>query len=174
DTGSGAASLPDAPAREAPAQASTPAPPAEAPATENPSGGDSGSGGGGGGTDVTMPELGESVTEGTITQWLKKEGDTVEVDEPLLEVSTDKVDTEIPSPLAGTLQKIVAREDETVEVGATLAVVGDGSGTSDDTGSGSGDTGSAAPDDATPEPAEQIRPDDAPEQAQGDATDATG
>src|SRR5699024_10559584 len=144
---------------------------AEPPAAEKPSGGgsgsDSGSGGGGGGTDVTMPELGESVTEGTITQWLKKEGDTVEVDEPLLEVSTDKVDTEIPSPLAGTLQKIVAREDETVEVGATLAVVGDGSGTSDDTGSGSGDTGSAAPDDATPEPAEQIRPDDAPEQAQG-------
>ena len=174
DTGSGSSSAADESAGQAPAQESTPAPTAEAPATEKPSGGDSGSGGGGGGTDVTMPELGESVTEGTITQWLKKEGDTVEVDEPLLEVSTDKVDTEIPSPLAGTLQKIVAREDETVEVGATLAVVGDGSGTSDDTGSGSGDTGSAAPDDATPEPAEQIRPDDAPEQAQGDATDATG
>src|SRR5699024_5547607 len=117
DTGSGSSSAADESAGQAPAQESTPAPTAEAPATEKPSGGDSGSGGGGGGTDVTMPELGESVTEGTITQWLKKEGDTVEVDEPLLEVSTDKVDTEIPSPLAGTLQKIVAREDETVEVG---------------------------------------------------------
>src|SRR5699024_6141555 len=141
----------DESAGQAPAQESTPAPTAEAPATEKPSGGDSGSGGGGGGTDVTMPELGESVTEGTITQWLKKAGATVEVDEPLLACSTDKAAAETPSPRAGTLQKIVAREDETVEVGATLAVVGDGSGTSDDTGSGSGDTGSAAPDDATPE-----------------------
>ncbi|EFV90764.1 dihydrolipoamide succinyltransferase, partial [Dietzia cinnamea P4] len=92
----------------------------------------SGGSGGGTGTDVTMPELGESVTEGTITRWLKSVGDTVEVDEPLLEVSTDKVDTEIPSPVAGTVQKIVAEEDETVEVGATLAVIGDGSGASDD------------------------------------------
>ncbi|ADD43850.1 2-oxoglutarate dehydrogenase, E2 component, dihydrolipoamide succinyltransferase [Stackebrandtia nassauensis] len=74
---------------------------------------------------VTMPALGESVTEGTITQWLKKEGDTVEVDEPLLEVSTDKVDTEIPSPAAGVLTRIVAAEDETVEVGAELAVIGE-------------------------------------------------
>ncbi|SDH93985.1 2-oxoglutarate dehydrogenase E2 component [Actinokineospora alba] len=76
---------------------------------------------------VEMPALGESVTEGTVTRWLKQEGDTVEVDEPLLEVSTDKVDTEIPSPVAGTLQKIVAQEDETVAVGAELAVIGDGS-----------------------------------------------
>ena len=75
---------------------------------------------------VQMPALGESVTEGTVTRWLKAEGDTVEVDEPLLEVSTDKVDTEIPSPVAGTLQKIVAGEDETVEVGGELAVIGDG------------------------------------------------
>src|SRR5918992_5818523 len=74
---------------------------------------------------VQMPALGESVTEGTVTRWLKQEGDRVEVDEPLLEVSTDKVDTEIPSPAAGVLQRIVAGEDETVEVGGELAVIGD-------------------------------------------------
>ena len=75
--------------------------------------------------DVTMPELGESVTEGTITQWLKSVGDKVEVDEPLLEVSTDKVDTEIPSPVAGTLVEILANEDDTVDVGAVIARIGD-------------------------------------------------
>ncbi len=69
---------------------------------------------------MTLPALGESVTEGTITRWLKSVGDEVEVDEPLLEVSTDKVDTEIPSPVAGTLQEIKVEEDETVEVGAEL------------------------------------------------------
>ena len=74
---------------------------------------------------VQMPALGESVTEGTVTRWLKQEGDTVERDEPLLEVSTDKVDTEIPSPAAGVLQKIVAQEDDTVEVGGELAVIGE-------------------------------------------------
>ncbi len=74
---------------------------------------------------VQMPALGESVTEGTVTRWLKQEGDTVAVDEPLVEVSTDKVDTEIPSPVAGVLQRIVAAEDETVEVGGELAVIGD-------------------------------------------------
>src|SRR5215211_2456580 len=79
-------------------------------------------------TSVTMPALGESVTEGTVTRWLKQEGDQVEVDEPLLEVSTDKVDTEIPSPAAGVLTKIVVAEDETVEVGAELAVIGGDSG----------------------------------------------
>ena len=78
---------------------------------------------------VSMPALGESVTEGTVTRWLKSVGDEVEVDEPLLEVSTDKVDTEIPSPVAGVLQEILAEEDETVEVGADLAVIGDGSDT---------------------------------------------
>ncbi|TYB93672.1 2-oxoglutarate dehydrogenase, E2 component, dihydrolipoamide succinyltransferase [Micromonospora sp. WP24] len=72
---------------------------------------------------VTMPRLGESVTEGTVTRWLKQEGDTVEVDEPLLEVSTDKVDTEIPSPAAGVLTRIVVGEDETAEVGSELAVI---------------------------------------------------
>ncbi|HEY5049660.1 MAG TPA: 2-oxoglutarate dehydrogenase, E2 component, dihydrolipoamide succinyltransferase [Acidothermaceae bacterium] len=76
---------------------------------------------------VTMPRLGESVTEGTVTRWLKKEGDQVAVDEPLLEVSTDKVDTEIPSPVAGILSKITVAEDETVEVGSELAVIDDGS-----------------------------------------------
>ena len=77
-------------------------------------------------TDVEMPELGESVTEGTITQWLKSVGDTVEADEPLLEVSTDKVDTEIPSPVAGTLVEILADEDDTIDVGAVIARIGDG------------------------------------------------
>ncbi|MGZ4513866.1 MAG: 2-oxoglutarate dehydrogenase, E2 component, dihydrolipoamide succinyltransferase [Mycobacterium sp.] len=76
---------------------------------------------------VQMPALGESVTEGTVTRWLKQEGDTVELDEPLVEVSTDKVDTEIPSPAAGVLTKIVAQEDDTVEVGGELAVIGDSS-----------------------------------------------
>ena len=75
---------------------------------------------------VTMPALGESVTEGTVTRWLKNEGDMVAVDEPLLEVSTDKVDTEIPSPVAGILQKIVVAVDSTVAVGAELAVIADG------------------------------------------------
>ena len=77
---------------------------------------------------VQMPALGESVTEGTVTRWLKQEGEHVEVDEPLLEVSTDKVDTEIPSPAAGVLQRIVVQEDETVQVGAELAVIGDSAG----------------------------------------------
>ena len=89
---------------------------------------DSSSDGSGEGEDVTMPELGESVTEGTITQWLKSVGDKVEVDEPLLEVSTDKVDTEIPSPVAGTLVEILAEEDDTVDVGDVIARIGDGSG----------------------------------------------
>ena len=75
---------------------------------------------------LTMPALGESVTEGTVTRWLKKEGDQIAIDEPLLEVSTDKVDTEIPSPVAGVLQKIVVGIDQTVAVGAELAIIADG------------------------------------------------
>ncbi|MGA1610296.1 MAG: biotin/lipoyl-containing protein, partial [Candidatus Nanopelagicaceae bacterium] len=75
---------------------------------------------------VKMPALGESVTEGTVTRWLKNEGDVVALDEPLLEVSTDKVDTEIPSPAAGKLSKIVVGVDQTVAVGAELAVIDDG------------------------------------------------
>ena len=96
-------------------------------------------------TSVTMPALGESVTEGTVTQWLKKEGDTVEVDEPLLEVSTDKVDTEVPSPVAGVLLKIVVPEDTDVEVGGELAIIGDPSEATGD-----------AP--AAPAPAQETRP----------------
>ena len=77
-------------------------------------------------SEVVLPALGESVTEGTITRWLKKVGDTVAVDEPLVEVSTDKVDTEIPSPVAGVVQQIMVQEDETVAVGAVLAIIADG------------------------------------------------
>ena len=77
-------------------------------------------------SEVVLPALGESVTEGTVTRWLKKVGDTVAVDEPIVEVSTDKVDTEIPSPVAGTIQQILVEEDETVAVGAVLAIVGEG------------------------------------------------
>ncbi|MGM9473153.1 2-oxoglutarate dehydrogenase, E2 component, dihydrolipoamide succinyltransferase [Pseudarthrobacter sp. YS3] len=107
------ASPAEAPAEQAPAEEAAPA--RQAPAA---AGGES--------HDVTLPALGESVTEGTVTRWLKAIGDTVEVDEPLLEVSTDKVDTEIPSPVAGTLQEIRVNEDETAEVGAVLAVIGSG------------------------------------------------
>ncbi|CAN5705041.1 2-oxoglutarate dehydrogenase, E2 component, dihydrolipoamide succinyltransferase [soil metagenome] len=81
---------------------------------------------------VTMPALGESVTEGTVTRWLKQEGEQVQADEPLLEVSTDKVDTEIPSPATGVLTKIKVGEDETVDVGTELAVIGDGDGADGD------------------------------------------
>src|SRR5437763_9882910 len=83
---------------------------------------------------VTMPRLGESVSEGTVTRWLKKEGERVEADEPLLEVSTDKVDTEIPSPAGGVLKSIKVGEDETVEVGSELAVIDDGAGGGDESG----------------------------------------
>lgn len=107
-----------APAAEAPAE--TPAPAAEAPA-EAPAAAPAG---GASGTDVTLPALGESVTEGTVTRWLKEVGEEVTEDEPLLEVSTDKVDTEIPAPVSGVLLEIVVAEDETAEVGAKLAVIG--------------------------------------------------
>ena len=112
---------------------------------------------------VTMPALGESVTEGTVTRWLKQVGDEVAVDEPLLEVSTDKVDTEIPSPVAGTLQEILVQEDETVEVGADLAVVGDGaSGDSAQGGSDAASTDSAGSDDSADaaEPSAAAEPDE--------------
>src|SRR6266550_8862958 len=92
----------------------------EADAADEPSGGAAPAQG----TVVKMPALGESVTEGTVTRWLKEVGDTVEADEPLLEVSTDKVDTEIPAPAAGTLLEIKVGQDETVAVGADLAVIG--------------------------------------------------
>jgi 2-oxoglutarate dehydrogenase E2 component (dihydrolipoamide succinyltransferase) len=102
---------------------------------QQPSGGGSGSDGSAGQT-VTMPALGESVTEGTVTRWLKSEGDTVEVDEALLEVSTDKVDTEIPSPVAGVVSKILVQEDEVVPVGGDLVVIGGEAGAADDAGGG--------------------------------------
>ena len=107
---------------------------------------------------VQMPALGESVTEGTVTRWLKQEGDTVEVDEPLLEVSTDKVDTEIPSPVAGVLTKIVAQEDDTVEIGGELAQIGD----ADDN---SGDSSDSAPAEeaSKSEPADEPTPAAEPE-----------
>ncbi|MDT5038474.1 MAG: hypothetical protein QOE03_3659 [Micromonosporaceae bacterium] len=92
---------------------------------------------------VTMPRLGESVTEGTIIRWLKQEGDRVEADEPLLEVSTDKVDTEIPAPAAGVLSRIVVHEDETAEVGSELAIIA-GDGESGDDGSASADADAVA------------------------------
>ncbi|PCE13926.1 dihydrolipoamide acetyltransferase [Microbacterium sp. SZ1] len=132
--GSSSAPAADAPETAAPAAETTPEPAdasvgaqAEAPAAEAASAeaapaatpaGDA--------KDIVLPELGESVTEGTVTRWLKQVGDNVEVDEALLEISTDKVDTEIPSPVAGVLQEIVAAEDETVAVGAVLARVGSG------------------------------------------------
>jgi 2-oxoglutarate dehydrogenase E2 component (dihydrolipoamide succinyltransferase) len=100
-------------------------------------------------TEVNLPELGESVTEGTVTRWLKQVGDEVAVDEPLLEVSTDKVDTEIPSPVAGTLLEIKAGEDDTVEVGAVLAVIG----SADEQGAGQPADEPAAPEEAAPEQA---------------------
>ncbi|RSM58647.1 2-oxoglutarate dehydrogenase, E2 component, dihydrolipoamide succinyltransferase [Actinoplanes sp. ATCC 53533] len=101
----------DTPSTEKPVEEEAPAPQAAAPT-------------GGEGTAVKMPALGESVTEGTVTRWLKQVGDTIEVDEPLLEVSTDKVDTEIPSPVAGTVLEIKVPEDETADVGAELAIIG--------------------------------------------------
>jgi pyruvate dehydrogenase E2 component (dihydrolipoamide acetyltransferase) len=123
-SGNGAAPAQEAPAQEAPA-AEAPAPAAEAPVeAPAPAAQSGGSAGGGEGTKVTMPALGESVTEGTVTRWLKAVGDEVTVDEPLLEVSTDKVDTEIPAPVSGTLLSITVNEDETVDVGAELAVIG--------------------------------------------------
>ncbi|MGC4959987.1 2-oxoglutarate dehydrogenase, E2 component, dihydrolipoamide succinyltransferase [Gordonia sp. DT101] len=116
-----------------PAEPEAEATPSEAPSTdteapaEKPSAESTSGGGSAEGTDVVMPELGESVTEGTVTNWLKSVGDEVAADEPLLEVSTDKVDTEIPSPVAGTLLEIVAEEDDVIEVGGKLAVIGDAS-----------------------------------------------
>src|SRR5277367_4046972 len=108
---------------------------------------------------VQMPALGESVTEGTITRWLKQEGDTVELDEPLVEVSTDKVDTEIPAPAAGVLTKILVQEDETVEVGGELALIGDPS------EAGASEARAQAPSQPQPEAEAPPQPEPAPEPA---------
>ncbi|MEB2527766.1 biotin/lipoyl-containing protein, partial [Kocuria rosea] len=112
---------------------------------------------------VNLPALGESVTEGTVTRWLKQVGDEVAVDEPLVEVSTDKVDTEIPSPVAGVIEEILVEEDEDVEVGAPLVVIGDGS------GSGSG--GGSGQDEAAADTSAQEAEDAATEAETPEATD---
>jgi pyruvate dehydrogenase E2 component (dihydrolipoamide acetyltransferase) len=125
-------------------------------------------------TSVTMPALGESVTEGTVTRWLKQEGEQVNADEPLLEVSTDKVDTEIPSPATGVLTKIIVGEDETVEVGAELAVIGDGAADGDGGTEAKSDepkSDDAKPDEAKPDEAkpDEAKPDEAkPDEAKPD------
>ncbi|MGY4933773.1 biotin/lipoyl-containing protein, partial [Streptomyces sp. 900116325] len=131
DDGTGAPAAAAAPAAEpvaAPAAAAAPAVAAPAPVAEAPAAAPAPAAaapaGGAAGTDVTLPALGESVTEGTVTRWLKEVGEEVTEDEPLLEVSTDKVDTEIPAPVSGVLLEIVVAEDETAEVGAKLAVIG--------------------------------------------------
>ncbi|WP_406051186.1 2-oxoglutarate dehydrogenase, E2 component, dihydrolipoamide succinyltransferase [Streptomyces virginiae] len=130
DDGSGAPAAAEAPAAEpaaAEAPAAAPAPVAEAPAAPAPAAeapAEAAAAPAASGTDVVLPALGESVTEGTVTRWLKQVGESVEADEPLLEVSTDKVDTEIPAPVSGTLLEIRINEDETAEVGAVLAVIG--------------------------------------------------
>src|SRR5947207_9106392 len=97
--------------------------------------------------DVTMPQLGETVTEGTITKWLKQVGDKVDADEVLFEVSTDKVDSEVPSPAAGYVSEILVQEGETVDVGAKLAVI------SSDAPSGNGGAPAAQQPPAEPAPA---------------------
>lgn len=132
-----AAAEPAAPA-EAPAPAAAPAESAPAPAPAGPVSG----------TDIVLPAMGESVTEGTVTRWLKQVGDQVAVDEPLVEISTDKVDTEVPSPVAGTLLEISVGEDETVEVGGKLAVIGDAS-----AAPAAAPEPAPAPEPAAPEPA---------------------
>ncbi len=137
-----------APPEQREAAAESPPPPAAASEQAPPPAG--AKGGDGGVTTVTMPELGESITEGTITRWLKQEGDRVEADEPLLEISTDKVDTEVPSPVSGVLTSIKVREDETVAVGAELAEIG---------GAGGGAAGgAAAAPEAAPAPAAAEQP----------------
>jgi pyruvate dehydrogenase E2 component (dihydrolipoamide acetyltransferase) len=144
---------------EAPAE-DEPADEAPAPSSGESEGGGADSGGGGGEqTVVRLPELGESVTEGTVTRWLKQVGDQVAADESLLEVSTDKVDTEIPSPAAGTLLEIKVNEDETVDVGAELAVIGSGQ-----PAAGAPAAGDAEPD-AAAEPEAEPAQEEAPESA---------
>lgn len=144
---------------------------AEAPAAEEPT--DSGeSQGSGQGTEVTLPALGESVTEGTVTRWLKAVGDEVEVDEPLLEVSTDKVDTEIPSPVAGTLQEIRVNEDETAEVGSVLAVIGSGSAAPSAAEPTSAEPVAAAPSTEREEPAAEPEPAETTSQPEPEAEPA--
>ncbi|WP_262104269.1 2-oxoglutarate dehydrogenase, E2 component, dihydrolipoamide succinyltransferase [Arthrobacter sp. Marseille-P9274] len=155
-SGSGSAeAAPEAPAKEeAPQEAPAEQPAQEeaaAPAPES----KPAAAGTGEGTEVKLPALGESVTEGTVTRWLKQVGDSVEVDEPLLEVSTDKVDTEIPSPVAGTLQEIRVGEDETAEVGSVLAIIGSGAAAPAEAAPAKAEPTAAAPSGDRPAPVEE-------------------
>ena len=143
DGSSAPAAAPAAPAAEAPAASAPAAPEAPAAAAAPAAGSVSGQ-------EVTLPALGESVTEGTVTRWLKEVGEQVEVDEPLVEVSTDKVDTEIPSPVAGTLLEIRIPEDEDAEVGQVLAIIGDSSAAAAPATSTAPAPAAAAPAPATP------------------------
>ncbi|OAV60867.1 2-oxoglutarate dehydrogenase, E2 component, dihydrolipoamide succinyltransferase [Enteractinococcus helveticum] len=150
----------EAPVAEEPAQETTEEAPAEqasAPAS---------GGGSGDAQEVTLPELGESVTEGTITRWLKEVGDEVEVDEPIVEISTDKVDTEIPSPVAGTVLEIKVQEDEDVEVGQVLALVGSSDGaptaSAPEPASAPAEDAPAAEEAPAEEPAQQAAPEPEP------------
>ena len=143
DGSSAPAAAPAAPAAEAPAASAPAAPEAPAAAAAPAAGSVSGQ-------EVTLPALGESVTEGTVTRWLKEVGEQVEVDEPLVEVSTDKVDTEIPSPVAGTLLEIRIPEDEEAEVGQVLAIIGDSSAAAAPAAPAAPALAAAAPAPATP------------------------
>ncbi|WP_147106733.1 2-oxoglutarate dehydrogenase, E2 component, dihydrolipoamide succinyltransferase [Nesterenkonia populi] len=120
---------------------------------------------------VNLPALGESVTEGTVTRWLVEVGEEVEVDQPIVEVSTDKVDTEVPSPMAGTIEEKLVDEDETVEVGAPLVKIGDGSGASDES---SGDSGSEEQEEAAAEAEQPEETQEAVEEAAPPAGEAAG
>ena len=122
---------------------------------------------------VNLPELGESVTEGTVTRWLKSVGDSIEVDEPLVEVSTDKVDTEIPSPVAGVIQEILVDEDEDIEVGAPLVVIGDGEGSSDSDSDDSGEDSAEEAEESTAEE-ESAEEDSAAEDNEDSGSDESG
>ncbi|ADP39464.1 2-oxoglutarate dehydrogenase, E2 component, dihydrolipoamide succinyltransferase [Rothia dentocariosa ATCC 17931] len=143
DGSSAPTAAPAAPAAEAPAASAPAAPEAPAAAAASAAGSVSGQ-------EVTLPALGESVTEGTVTRWLKEVGEQVEVDEPLVEVSTDKVDTEIPSPVAGTLLEIRIPEDEEAEVGQVLAIIGDSSAAAAPAAPAAPAPAAAAPAPATP------------------------
>jgi pyruvate dehydrogenase E2 component (dihydrolipoamide acetyltransferase) len=166
------AAAPEVPSTEAPAPGEAPVAQPPAPAPEPPTAPQSSGGSGGGsGTQVKLPEMGESVTEGTVTRWLKKVGDSVALDEALVEVSTDKVDTEVPSPVAGTLLSIAVNEDETVQVGGVLAVIGDASAASAPAAAPPAPAPATPPAAAAPAPAE-APPAPAPTPAQAPAVAA--
>ena len=121
---------------------------------------------------VNLPALGESVTEGTVTRWLKEVGDEVAVDEAIVEISTDKVDTEVPSPVAGVIEEILVQEDEDVEVGAPLVVIGDGSGSgsSDDSSDSADDSAEKEEPKAEEKPAEEAPKAEAKKSSAGSGT----